>query len=185
MNKSMRILLLATALSGAASGMAFADDTSAQSGTLNFNGLLTEGSCVLSGNTINHNFGTLSKAQQPVIPGTLFKAYKIYDDKIYVSNCPEEVTKVLMTATFTKGVYNNVVSNTAAGTTKSNAVMLIGKESGLGDFLYNTGVPVTFPVDPVKREVTIPVVSQVAQNNTTAMTSGDAAFDVTLAFDYQ
>lgn len=186
MNKSMRILLLATALSGATSGMAFADDISAQSGTLTFNGVLTEGSCVLGGQNIIHDFGTLSKGQPQLTktPGGGYQAYKFYNDQISVSGCPAEITNVGMVANYTtSGGANNVVVNTSGSENKSNAVMLVGQTLEVGDKLYNNGKRVLFPV--VDGGVNIPMVSQVTKSTTTAMTSGDASFDVTLAFDYE
>ncbi|CAI1967240.1 P pilus assembly protein, pilin FimA [Serratia quinivorans] len=184
MNKSMRILLLATALSGATSGMAFADDTSAQSGTLNFTGLLTEGSCVLGGQNITHDFGTLSKAQPFVTNRPTWSAYKIFNDTISVTNCPEEVSKVYMTPTFVKGAGDNIVSNTSGSAQKSNNVaMLIGSEANT--LTYRTGEAVEFPVVQGKGSVDIPLVTQVVQIDKARATPGDASFDVTLAFDYK
>ncbi|WP_261119697.1 hypothetical protein [Serratia quinivorans] len=187
MNKSMRIFLLATALSGATSGMAFAADTSAQSGTLTFNGLLTEGSCVLSGNKIEHNFGTLSKAQPFINTGpngsTGFKAYKVYNDTISITNCPEEVTKVVMTPTFVQGMGNNIIKNTAAAPA-ANVAMLIGPDINVTRSFKNN-IEQTYPVSADTRAVNIPILTQVSQNVTEAVTAGNATFDVTLAFDYK
>ncbi|CAI1966522.1 P pilus assembly protein, pilin FimA [Serratia quinivorans] len=188
MNKSMRIFLLATALSGATSGMAFAADTSAQSGTLNFTGLLTEGSCVLSGNNIEHNFGTLSKAQQPIQTGpngsTGFKAYKVYNDTISVTNCPEEVTKVVMVPTFVQVTGGpNIIKNTAAAPA-ANVAMLIGPDINVTRAFKNN-IAQTYPVSADTRAVDIPILTQVSQMVTEPVTAGNAIFDVTLAFDYK
>lgn len=186
MNKSMRIFLLATALSGAASGMAFADDTSAQTGTMEFDAMLTEGSCVLAGNTIDHNFGTLSKAQPTVTTTSSgnFKAYKVYTDKISVSGCPAEFTEVLMTPTFyTSGNASNIVRNTSASPNKTNAIMLIGGESGITN-LYSSGVTQKFPISGDTGGAEITLVSQIAQDMKQQASPGDGEYNVTLAFDY-
>lgn len=181
--KKMRVLMLATLMGAAVSGQAFADDTSGQSGTMAFNATLQEGTCQLSGQNINHNFGTLSKAQAPIRSG-VFASYKVFNDSISVTNCPAGVGEVVMTPSYTIwGSYHNVVDNTSSSSTKSNAKMLIGSEAGLGDVIYSNGQAKSFPV--VDGNVNIPIVTQVTKPYETDITSGDADFSVQLAFAYQ
>ncbi|WP_261433449.1 hypothetical protein [Serratia quinivorans] len=186
MNKNMRILLLATALSGAASGMAFADDTNGLSGTMKFDAMLTGGSCVLSGNNINHDFGTLSKAQPTVTTTSSgnFKAYKVYTDTISVTDCPPEITEVSMTPHFyTTGNAANIVRNTSGSATKTNALMLIGGADGITN-LYSTDVEQKFPISGETAGTDIKLVSQIAQDMKLQATPGDGEYNVTLTFNY-
>lgn len=185
MNKSMRILLLATALSGATSGTAFAVD--AQSGTMEFNGMLTEGSCTLGKSDFTHDFGVLSKAQPTVTTTSSgnFKAYKVFNDTISVSGCPAEITEVVMTPVFTtSGGAPNIVRNTSASPNKTNALMLVGSKSGITD-LYSSGVEQKFQVSGDTGGVDIPLVSQITQDLKQQATPGDGEYSVTLAFDYR
>ncbi|HFI9138266.1 TPA: fimbrial protein [Escherichia coli] len=184
--KKMRVLMLATLMGAAVSGQAFADDTSGQSGTMTFNATLQEGTCQLSGQNIDHNFGSLSKAMT-LGPGwgngTSWGVLVQYADTITVSNCPSSVVSVKMTPTYTKmSGQTDVIDNSA--TNGSNVKMFISKDTELKDAnTYKSGTVYSYNVND--GSVSIPMYSSVTKSKTTAITAGAADFNVQLAFAYQ
>lgn len=183
--KKMRVLMLATLMGAAVSGQAFAEDTPAQSGVVTFNATLQEGSCQLSGQNIDHNFGSLSRAT-PLVPGAPgndgWGMLVQYADTVTVS-CPSSVTSIKMTPTYQLvpgelGIIANSVPN------GSSAVGFLTKDTVLIDAnTYKSGYEYSYDLND--GSVSIPLYSSVSQYRTNAITAGAADFNVQLAFAYQ